>query len=158
MRVKLYKKKAVFRYGSSGAKTLTTLDITEWYRSLGGTIEPDTEIEFVSYFPGSLYDRTALTKKMPPTYLCEGSGSAVIYQPDGRIDHLSISIYRDTTGHALPTMGDHHNLFLQYKIGENDIDQTNDIPNRHLPLRDSVVIGAFLDEQEIMREVIGHMS
>jgi len=154
MEFKLYKKKAVFEYGSSNANELTTLDIAEWYQKLGGKIEPDTEIEFVSYFPGSPYERTALANRMPQTYLCEGSGSAVIHQPGGQVDHLSISIYEDITPRALQMTAGHHNLFLQYKIGKNPIDQTNEIPNRHLPLTDNVIIKACLDEQEIMKKVI----
>jgi hypothetical protein len=154
MRLKLYGKKAVFEYGPSSASELTTLDIAEWYQNLGGTIEPDTEIEFVSYFPGTPYEKTAFANKMPETYLCEGSGSAVIHQPDGKIDHLSISIYRDTTGHALTTMGDHYNLFLQYKIGRNNVDQTDEIPNRHLPLGEGVIVRALLDDHETMKKTI----
>jgi hypothetical protein len=154
MRIKLYGKKAVFEYGPSTANRLTSLDITEWYQNLGGTIQTETEIEFVPHFPGTPYEKTALTNEMPKTYLCEGSGSAVIYQPDGQIDHLSISIYRDTTGHALTTMGDHYNLFLQYKIGNNNIDQTDKIPNRHLPLENGVVLKGLLDQHEVMRRII----
>ena len=154
MRFKLYKKRATFEYGSLRSIRLTSLDISEWYEKLGGAIEQETDIEFVAYFPGGAYQKTALAQKMPQTYLCEGSGSAVIYQPDGQIDHLSISVYRDTTGHALPVMGDHYNLFMQYKIGENDVDQTNKIPNRHLPVKDKVLIRALLDEREIIKRII----
>jgi hypothetical protein len=154
MRFRLDNRKAFFQYGSSSATELTILNINDWYQKLGGTIEDGTEIEFVPCFPGSLYERTALTERMPQAYLCEGSGSAVLYKPGGQVDYLSISIYRDTTPDALSTSGYHHNLFLQYKIGAQDVTHTDHIPNRHLALSNDVVIKGFLDNEQMMNETI----
>jgi len=83
---------------------------------------------------------------MPPQYLCEGSGSAIIYNPGVQPDVISISVYRDTSGH-LPE-GDHHNLFLQYEVGGKKT-HTDKIPNRHIPLKDGVVVKPFVDNIEI---------
>jgi hypothetical protein len=141
-------KKAVFQYYGSDDATKTELDITEWYLKLGGTIETDTKIDFVAYFPGTAYAKTALTEKMPDVHLCEGSGSAVFYHSNGQTDHLAISVYRDLTGHN-PTLGDHRNLRLQYQFGNNKPGQVEYIPNNHIPLKDSVILKAIYEEEEI---------
>ncbi|MHA1386650.1 MAG: hypothetical protein ACTSR3_23090 [Candidatus Helarchaeota archaeon] len=152
MRFKLSDRRVMFEYGALNAPKLTPLDIKQRYRYLGGKIEPETEIEFSSYFPGSYYERTALTSKMPPEYLCVGSISCIIHQPNSRDDVLSISAYRDKSRHA-PTIGDHHNLFLQYQIAD-EINHTNEIPNRHIPLSEGVLIKAVVDDEEVLRQII----
>lgn len=152
MRFKLSDRRVTFEYGALNAPELTPLNIKQRYRYLGGKIEPETEIEFSSYFPGSYYERTALTSEMPPEYLCAGSISCIIHQPNRRVDVLSISAYRDKRGHA-PTIGDHHNLFLQHQI-DGEINHTNEIPNRHIPLSEGVVIRALVDDEEVLRQTI----
>jgi len=148
MRCKLCNVEAYFKYGTLGTPDdqLTCLDIKKWYQNLGGQITPDTEIEFATYFPGKPYEKTALTKKMPKDYLCEGSGSAIIYQPDGHSDVISLSVYRDTKG--LQLIGDHRNLFLQYEIDGNR-SHTDDIENRHIPLNKSIIIKPFINKSEV---------
>lgn len=157
MRIKIGKNIAFFKYGSSGNTELTPFNINEWYKKLGGCISPETELEFVNYFPGTLYEKTALTEHMRQTYLCEGSGSAVIYQPSGQVDYLSISIYRDTTPNAIST-GGHHNLFLQYRIGKRKPTHTDKIPGRHLPLHSSVILQGIVDGEILMSETINAQS
>lgn len=148
MRFKLYDVEAVFRYGPLGTSDgkLTCIDIKKCYQNLGGSITPDTEIEFSTYFPGKPYAKTALTDNMPSVYLCEGSGSALIYQADGDKDAISVSVYRDTSGH-LPA-GDHYNLFLQSEINGKR-NHTDKIDNRHIPVKDGVIIKLFVNEKEI---------
>jgi len=159
MRLKLYDKKVTFRYGSLCAKELTCLDIAQWYQKLGGTIEPSTEIEFHSYFPGSPYTRTALTNKMPPTYLCDGSISCFIYQPNGQTDVISLSAYRDTTRGAMDSsIGVHRNMFLQYEIAGLAPNHIDKIPNRHIPLKEDVIIKASVDDTEIKNVILEHIS
>jgi hypothetical protein len=148
MRYKLRETSATFRYGAldTANNDLTCLDIKKAYQNLGGVIAPDTEIDFDTYFPEHPYEKTALTENMPLNYRCEGSGSARIYQPDGKVDVISISVYRDARGDQ--PIGDHHNLFLQYEISGKKA-HTNRIENRHIPLRDGVVIKPFIDNAEV---------
>jgi len=89
---------------------------------------------------------------MPPTYLCEGSISCLFHQPSNQVDVLSISVYKDTSGHP-PIREDHYNLFLQHQIN-GKIDHTKKIPNRHIPLRDGVVIKALVDGKEVKKQRI----
>ena len=153
MRYKIYGKEISFQYYSSGDGIPTCLDISKVYEELGGKIETETELEFVEYFPDTPYEKTALTNKMPPAHLCEGSGSAIFYQPDGRVDHLAISVYRDTTGHS--NMVSHHNLRLQYKIGGEETKQKEKIPNNHIPLEYSVIIEGIVDGKEVFSKEVG---
>jgi hypothetical protein len=148
MRYRLCDVTATFRYGAldTADNDLTCLDIKKAYQNLGGAITPDTEIDFDTYFPKQPYEKTALAECMPPNYRCEGSRSARIYQPDGKVDVISISVYRDTRGDQ--PIGDHHNLFLQYEINGKKT-HTDRIENRHIPLRDGVVIKPFIDNAEI---------
>jgi hypothetical protein len=148
MRYRLCDVTAAFRYGAldTADNDLTCLDIKKVYQSFGGVITPDTEIDFETYFPAYPYEKTALTEHMPTNYLCEGSGSARIYQPDGKIDVISISVYRDTKGDQ--PIGDHHNLFLQYEINCEKTHTVN-IENRHILLRDGVVVKPFVDNAEV---------
>lgn len=152
MRLKISERKVTFEYGAINAPELIPIDIKQKYQYLGGKIEPETEIEFSSYFPGSPYKRTALTSNMPLEYLCEGSISCIIYNPNNQVDVLSISAYRDKRGHA-PNIGDHHNLYLQYQIN-GKIDHTNEIPNRHIPLSEGVIIRALVDDKEVQKQKI----
>jgi hypothetical protein len=159
MRLKLHDKKVTFQYGSLCGKELTCLDIAQWYQKLGGTIEPDTEIEFRSYFSGNVYTRTALTNKMPETYLCEGSISCFIYQPSGQTDVISLSAYRDTTRGAMDSsIGVHRNMFLQYEITGLAPNHTDEIPNRHIPSKEDVIIKASVDNMDIKKVVLKHIS
>lgn len=153
MRYKIYGRKVSFKYYSSGDGIPTYLDISKVYQELGGKIEQETELDFEEYFPGTPYEKTALTDKMPPAHLCEGSGSAVFYQPDGRVDHLAISVYRDTTGHS--NMGDHHNLRLQYKIGGKETKQKERIQNNHIPLQHSVILEGIVDGKKVFSKEVG---
>jgi hypothetical protein len=52
MKFKLEKVEAYFLYGPVGAEDnrLTLINIKEEYQKLGGTITPETEIEFDSFF------------------------------------------------------------------------------------------------------------
>jgi hypothetical protein len=156
MRYKLSRVKAYFKYGILGTTDdkLTCLDIKQWYQDLGGKITTDTEIEFTTHFPKEPYEKTALTHRMPETYLCEGSGSAIIYQPGGHADAISVSVYRDTKGGQ--PIGDHHNLFLQYDIsgGKN---HTDEIQNRHIPLNQKIILKPYIDSTEVQEHtaVIG---
>lgn len=137
------------------ASRLTPLDIKQWYRRLGGKIEPDTKIEFSTYFPRTPYEKTALTDEMPQDYLCRGSLPVHIYQPDGRIDVLALSVYIDTKGHKYKgkPIGDHYNLYLQYEINDQKT-HTDRIPNRHIPLQDSVIIKAVVDGVKVKEVTI----
>jgi len=148
MRYRLIDVEAHFRYGSLGTTdgSLTCLDIKKWYQNLGGRITPYTYIEFETYFPGKPYRKTDLTDDMPENYLCEGSGSAVIYRPNGQVDVISVSVYKDIRGDQLAV--DHHNLYLQYQINGKK-DHTNKIPNRHIPLQNGVIIKPFINSAEI---------
>ncbi len=83
---------------------------------------------------------------MPSTYLCAGSGSAVIYNPGAKPDAISVSVYKDTSKHS--GMDDHHNIYLQYNVGKN-IDHTDKIPDRHIPLTNYVVVKPFIDGEEV---------
>ena len=163
MRFRLHNRKLNFEYGDSNTKEMATLDIIEWYHRLGGKIEPDTEIEVSSYFPGSPYEKTALTKKrkMPPTYLCEGSIWLDFCQPNGQIDVLALSVYRDTKGaqkYKGKPIGDHRNLFLQYEIDDKKPNHTNKIPNRHIPLEHGVIIKAVVGDIEVQKITIKPQS
>ncbi len=153
MRFKLENSEAVFKYGTLATSDdkLTCLDIKQTYVDLGGKISADTEIEFDKYFPSEPYARTALTDRMPKTYLCMGSGSARMYNPGIQPDVVSISVYRDTSGHS--RTGDHYNLFLQYEIGGQK-DHTDKIQNRHILLKDGVVIKSFVDNIEIAENTV----
>jgi hypothetical protein len=151
MRYKLNEVQAVFKYGPEGSddKELACIDIKSCYLNLGGKVSPETEVEFTTFFPGKPYEKTALTEKMPSTYLCEGSGSAIIYNPGSQPDAISVSVYRDTSKHS--GMEEHHNIYLQYNVGTK-LDHLNNIPERHIPLSKNVVIKPFIDGEEVKEE------
>ena len=120
--------------------------------SLGGAVEPSTEVEFSEWFPGAPYQKTALTGNMPSPYLCEGSISWIIIKPEAETDCLSLSVYRDLRGHD-PCLGDHRNIYLQFKIGD-DINHTNKIPNRHIPLSEPLTIRAKVNGEIVIERVL----
>lgn len=156
MKLKLHNRKVTFKYGTLESNQLTTLDIKQWYQNLGGKIDPSTKVEFFSYFPGRPYEKTTLTSKMPPNYLCEGSVWLNFCQPNGQIDVLALSVYRDTKGgqkYKGKPIGDHRNLFLQYEIGDKKT-HIDEIPNRHIPLEDGVIIKAIVDDIEVKKITI----
>ncbi len=154
MRYRLRNGQITFEYGSQNSPQLTPLNVNEWYRKLGGQIFPNTEIEVSSYFPGEPYEYTALTRTrpMPPTYLCEGSLSISFYTPNRNTDVLSISAYRDTSDHD-PTLEEHHNIYLQYEVSCIK-DHTDEIPDRHIPLQEGVIIRALLNDKELKKKII----
>lgn len=158
MKIHIYNKKVIFKYGPlhTTDDRLSTLDVKEWYERLGGKIRSNTEIDFASFFPGKPYGKTALTSTMPSTYLCEGSIWVNFYQPNGRTHILALSVYRDTSGHC-PSMGNHFNLFLQYQIDDKP-NHTSEIPNRHISLKDGVVIKLVVDNEEVEKVIIKDCS
>ncbi len=154
MAFKINKSRIAFSYGALNAQELTEVDVKQFYVAQGGKIKPETFVQFTSHFPGSPYTKTALTSSMPPTYLCRGSINAHFCQPDGIVDVVSISVYEDTAKKARKSStGIHFNLFLQHDV--NGIRKhTGKIPNRHIPLREGVILKAFVDEREVLAETI----
>jgi len=154
MAFKINRSRIAFSYGALNAQELTEVDVKQFYVAQGGKIKPETFVQFTSHFPGSQYTKTALTSSMPPTYLCRGSINAHFCQPDGIVDVVSISVYEDTAKKARKSStGIHFNLFLQHDI--NGIRKyTGKIPNRHIPLREGVILKAFVDEREVLAETI----
>jgi len=154
MAFKINKSRITLNYGALNAQELTVVNVKQFYVVQGGKIEPETFVQFTPHFPGSPYSKTALTSSMPPTYLCRGSINAHFCQPDGNVDIVSISVYEDTTKKASKSSTSiHFNLFLQYDI--NGIRKhTDKIPNRHIPLREGVILKAFVDEREVLAETI----
>jgi hypothetical protein len=150
-RFKLSEGRMVLEYSSPTTGT-TSLDVKEEYLRLGGAVEPDTEIEFSEWFPGTPYQNTALTHDMPPQYLCEGSISSIIIKPEAQSDCLSLSVYRDLRGYD-PCLGDHRNIYLQSEIGGN-IDHTNKIPKRHIPLSEPLTIRAKVNDKIVIERVL----
>ena len=154
MALKVNQRSIVFRYGALKKQELAEVDAKQFYIAQGGKIEPETFVQFSSYFPGAPYSKTALTSSMPPKYLCRGSINAHFCQSDGNVDVVSISVYQDTTKKAgKSARGVHFNLFLQYDI--NGVRKhTDKIPNRHIPLWEGVVLKAFVGERGILKEAI----
>lgn len=143
-----------FSYGTIGAQQLTVIDVKKVYTSLGGSITPETSVQFSPHLPNRAYSRTALTSGMPPTYLCRGSINAHFLHPDGRVDVVSISVYHDTSrGAQLSPLGPHLNLFLQYDI--NGVrNHTNNIPNRHIRQDQGLILKASVGASDILSETI----
>ena len=154
MAFKINKSRIAFSYGALNAQELTEVDVKQFYVAQGGKIKPETFVQFTSHFPGSPYTRTALTSSMPPTYLCRGSINAHFCQSDGIVDVVSISVYKDTAKKTRKSStGIHFNLFLQHDI--NGVRKhTDKILNRHIPLREGVILKAFVDEREVLAETI----
>jgi len=143
MALKVNQRSIVFRYGALKEQELAEVDAKQFYIAQGGKIEPETFVQFSSYFPGAPYSKTALTSSMPPKYLCRGSINAHFCQSDGNVDVVSISVYQDTTKKAV----------LQYDI--NGVRKhTDKIPNRHIPLGEGVVLEVFVGERGILKEAI----
>ena len=65
------------------------------------------------------------------------------------IGGIAVSIYRDLTQHDR-TMGDHYNAYLQWEV-QGVIDQTNRIPNRHIPIMNQVILKGYLDQSETIK-------
>jgi len=151
MRFKLSEGKVTLEYSSPTTGT-KSLDVREEYLYLGGAVEPNMEVEPSEWFPGAPYQKTALTDNMNPSYLCEGSITWTIIKPSGQRDRISLSVYRDLSGHD-PCLGDHRNLFLQYEIGGNT-DHMHRIPNRHIPLSDPLTIGAGVNGKIVIERVL----
>lgn len=154
MSYKSSKCKVAFKYGALNASKLAEVDVNQFYVAQGGKIEQETQVQFSSYFHGAPYAKTALTSSMGPNYLCMGSINAHYIQPNGDVDVISISVFRDTTQKAKSTSGAHFNTYLQYEInGERN--HTNKIPDRHIPLNDGVLLKAIIcGEREVMQEII----
>ncbi|MFQ6068830.1 MAG: hypothetical protein ACE5KD_04715 [Candidatus Bathyarchaeia archaeon] len=142
-RYKIHNKKLIFRWGTHATDLFGSLDVTQAYVNLGGSISPKTEVEFSSTFPPSTYKKTALTDKMRDNYQCAGSLTAEIHEPNKSTDYMSISDYFDLTGHD-PVFGDHHNLFLQYKVGKQKIPKHTDKylnqKDRHIKLEKKLYV------------------
>ena len=154
MAFKVNQRSIAFRYGALNEQELAKVDVKQFYIAQGGKIEPETFVQFSSYFPGAPYSKTALASNMPPKYLCRGSINAHFCQSDGSVDIVSISAYQDTTKKAgKSATGVHFNLFLQYDI--NGVRKhTDKIPNRHMPLWEGVVLKAFVGGRGILEEAI----
>ncbi len=149
-------KKLLFCWGTCPTDLFGTLDVTQAYVNLGGSLSPRTQVEFSSTFPESTYEKTALTDKMRKTYRCAGSLTAVIFEPGKPSDYMSLSDYFDLTNHA-PDFGDHHNLYLQHKIGDQKIDHTKkffDEKDRHIKLNETVYVAAFLGNEKIYEDYV----
>ena len=153
---KIHKKKIIFRWGTHPTDLFGSLDVTQAYASLEGSISPQTRVEFSSTFPTSTYKKTALTNKMRDEYQCAGSLTARIYEPKKSPDYMSISDYFDLTGHD-PKFGDHHNLYLQHKIGKQPVDHTDKYLNqeeRHIKLEKKLYVAAFIDDEKVYEDYI----
>jgi len=153
MGYKIFGKKFSFKWGESPENLSGSIDVTKEYLNRGGQISPDTEVEFTSTFPPETYKKTALTDHMPDTYECAGSMSTAIHQPNRKTDFMSISDYFDLTGHD-KKLGDHHNLYLQYQIGDNKPCHTDEIPHRHIPLANTLYVAAYINDEKVYEDRI----
>ena len=140
-----------FVFGSSSGISLSIIDVKQKFIDLGGKIKPNTQMGFSSDFPGSGYNKSALTQTavLPPTHLCMGSMSACFIQPEGRIDALSIAVYRDTSGHN-SKVGNHFNLHLQWEI-EGEVHDSKNIEHHVIPISDGASIRLLWDDIERAR-------
>jgi hypothetical protein len=149
-------KKVIFRWGTNPADLFGSLDVTQAYTDLGGSISPKTEVEFSSTFPLSTYKKTALTNNMPDNYQCAGSLTAKIYELGNLADYISLSDYFDLTMHA-PVFGDHHNLYLQHKIGNQKPDHTKEHleeEDRHIKLEEKLYVVAYINDEKVYEDYI----
>jgi hypothetical protein len=146
MRMRLGTKRVEFVYNDSRIGAITTIDVVKEFENHGGAISPNTEIEFREYFPGSAYKKTALTNNMPDSYLCMGSMSALFFDGTNRLGGVALSLYKDLSGHD-PEFGDHKNIYLQWETPDS-INHSNEIPNRHIKLGDSLTIRSLFDNIE----------
>ena len=149
-------KKLLFCWGTCPTEYFGTLDVTQAYVNLGGSLSSRTQVKFSSSFPVETYEKTALTDHMIKKYLCAGSLTAEIFKPGKPSDFISLSDYFDLTMHD-PNFGDHHNLYLQHKIGEQKIDHTTeyfDQKDRHIKLDQPLYVAAFLDGKKMFEDYI----
>lgn len=102
-------KKLLFCWGTCPTDLFGTLDVTEAYVNLGGSVSPKTQVKFSSTFPAETYEKTALTDHMNKKYLCAGSMTAEIFELNKPSDYISLSDYFDLTNHD-QNFGDHHNV------------------------------------------------
>lgn len=149
-------KKLLFCWGTCPTDFFGTIDVTQAYADLGGSVTPMTQVKFSSTFPTETYEKTALTEKMRKTYQCAGSLTAEIFESDKSSDYISLSDYFDLTMHA-PDFGDHHNLYLQHKIGDQKIGHTTEYfeeKDRHIKLDQTVYIAAFLNGEKVFEDYV----
>jgi hypothetical protein len=149
-------KKLLFCWGTCPTDLFGTLDVTQAYIDLGGSISINTQVNFSSTFPMSTYEKTALTNKMRKEYQCAGSLTAAIFEPGKEADYMSLSDYYDLTKHD-PNFGDHHNLYLQHKIGDQKIDHTRNYfeeKDRHIKLNETVYVAAFIDGKKVFEDYV----
>lgn len=155
-RYKIHGKKLIFRWGTHPTDLFGSLDVTQAYVNLGGSISPNTEVEFSSTFPISTYKKTALTNNMPDNYQCAGSLTAEIYEPSKPTDYMSLADYFDRTMHD-PVFGDHHNLYLQDKIGKKKPKHTKKYlkeEDRHIKLEKKLYVAAYIDGAKVYEDYI----
>lgn len=152
VRYEVWGKSLSFRWGTSPQELSGSINVITEYLSRGGHISPGTKVEFSSTFPPETYRKTALTDHMPNECECAGSMSAAFYNPNGKQDYISISDYFDLTGHD-PKLGDHHNLYLQWQIG-NEKAHTDEICYRHIPLARKLYVVAYIDDEKVFEDYI----
>jgi hypothetical protein len=144
----------LFCWGTSPTDLFGTLNVTNAYSNLGGVISPNSQVRFSSFFPAETYEKTALANKMRKEYLCAGSLTAEIFEPNRSPDYMALSDYYDLSGHE-PTFGHHHNLYLQHKVGNQRIDHTDkyfDQKDRHVKLDQTLYVAAFLDGEKVFED------
>jgi hypothetical protein len=152
----IHGKKLIFHWGTHPIDLFGSLDVTQAYSDLGGSISPKTEVTFSSTFPVSTYKKTALTNNMPDNYQCAGSLTAAIYEPGKTADYMSLSDYFDLTMHD-PDFGDHHNLYLQTKIGNQKPDHTKkylEEEDRHIKLKEKLYVVAYINDEKVYEDYI----
>jgi len=153
---KIHGKQLIFRWGTHPTDLFGSLDVTQAYVDLGGSISPKTEVTFSSTFPVSTYKKTALTNNMSDNYKCAGSLTAEIYEPEKPADYMSLSDYFDLTMHD-SVFGDHHNLYLQHKIGKKKSDHTKkylEEKDRHIKLEEKLYVAAYIDDVKVYEDYI----
>ena len=152
----IHGKKLIFCWGTMPTSLYGSLDVTQAYIDLGGSISPKTMVEFSSTFPISTYAKTALTNDMPKNYKCAGSLTAAIHDPGKTIDYMSLSDYFDLTMHD-PEFGDHHNLYVQHKIQNKKPDHTKKYlkeEDRHIKLKERLYVAAYIDNEKVYEDYI----
>ncbi len=152
----LYGNKLLLCWGTCPTDLFGTLDVNQTYVSLGGTISPQTQVKFSSVFPSETYKKTALTDHMRKKYQCAGSLTAEIFEPNKSSDYVSLSDYYDLTMHD-KNFGDHHNIYLQHKIGNQKIDHTDKFcnqKNRHVKLDQQLYFVAMMDGKILFQDCV----
>lgn len=155
-RYKIHGKKLIFRWGTHPTDLFGSVDVNQAYCDLGGSISPRTEVTFSSTFPVSTYKKTALTNNMPNNYRSAGSLTAEIYEQGKPADYMSLSDYFDLKMHD-PVLGDHHNLYLQHKIGKEKPDHTKKYlkeEDRHIKLEKKLYVAAYIDDVKVYEDYI----